>query len=76
MIQVYYLWWDSQFPQGAEPQYPLRSNRVGDLYWTINQSALTLTATDQPDRPTVTVDSHTIWGRSPVGDGLPRSRFP
>lgn len=54
-----YLWWRSAFPAGAEPQYPLKTDREGDLYWTINQAALTLTATEQAGALTVTVDTVT-----------------
>jgi len=54
-----YLWWRSESPRGLEPQYSLKSDRVGDFYWTPNRVHLTLTATRRPDVLTVTADTFT-----------------
>jgi hypothetical protein len=54
-----YLWWRSEWPRGADPQYSWKSDRSGDFNWTLNQAHLTLTATAGPGVLTVAVDSLT-----------------
>jgi len=41
------------------PEYSAQTNREGDLYWTVNQAAVTLTATEEPDRLAVALDTVT-----------------
>lgn len=53
-----YLWWQD----GATPiagQYSRHTNRDGDFLWTVNQAAVTLTATESPDRLAVVLDTVT-----------------
>lgn len=82
-----YLWWRSEYPRGAEPQYPFKTDRAGDLYWTINQAALDITVTEKPGVLTVTADTVTPnfdaflyrvnsgkWQRLPVPGPDPDSR--
>ncbi|NQU11403.1 transglutaminase domain-containing protein [bacterium] len=81
-----YLWWQDT----AEPivaHFTRHTNRDGDFLWTVNQAAITLTATDTADRLTVLLDTVTPnlqgyryringgeWQRAP-GDGTdPHSR--
>ncbi|MEO8207266.1 MAG: transglutaminase-like domain-containing protein, partial [Chthoniobacterales bacterium] len=54
-----YYWWRSEFPAGEEPEYPFKTNREGDLFWTLNQAQLTLTASDKKDVLNVTAETFT-----------------
>ena len=53
-----YLWWaDSGVP--ITPEYSRYTSREGDFYWTLNQSAVTLTMTRTADQLAVAVDTVT-----------------
>jgi hypothetical protein len=54
-----YLWWQGQPPMGCQREYSLQTRRAGDVRWTVNQAALTLTATRDPARLRMTVDTVT-----------------
>lgn len=71
-----YYWWRSEFPAGAEPQYPHTTDRVADLFWTVNQVHLTLTATASSNALAVSADTFTpnvesIEARIDDSDWLP-----
>ena len=53
-----YLWWKDGAME-LVPEYSNQTNRAGDLYWTVNQAAVTVTATEQPDRLAVALDTVT-----------------
>ena len=53
-----YLWWKDDALE-VVPEYSWQTSREGDLYWTVNQAQITLTATEQPDRLTVSLDTVT-----------------
>lgn len=52
-------WWKSEFADAAIPNIPLKTNRRGDLFWTLNQSQLSLTATTKADVLRVTSETFT-----------------
>jgi len=54
----YYYWW-SDSPVAARAEYSQFSCREGDLYWTLNQAAVTLTATGERGVLGVEVDTET-----------------
>ncbi|MHB9108233.1 MAG: hypothetical protein ACYDCO_14350 [Armatimonadota bacterium] len=54
----YYYWW-SDTPVATRGEYSQYSCREGNLYWTINQAALTLTATPEANVLDVRVDTET-----------------
>jgi hypothetical protein len=54
----YYYWW-SDSPVAARAEYSQFSCREGDPYWTLNQAAVTLTATGDPSVLDVQVDTET-----------------
>lgn len=54
----YYYWW-SDAPVATRGEYSQYTCREGDLYWTLNQAALTLTATDDKHTLDVAVDTET-----------------
>jgi len=54
----YYYWW-SDGPVATRGEYSQYSSREGDLYWTLNQAALTLTATNEKNELDVQVDTET-----------------
>lgn len=53
-----YVWWsDGATPDS--PEYSRFTARPGDLYWSLNQAAVTLTCTGKPDELAVAVDTMT-----------------
>lgn len=54
-----YRWWYGDTPVARERHYTLQVTREDDLFWTINQAALTLTATAKPREVTVGVKTVT-----------------
>jgi len=54
----YYYWW-SDTPVATRAEYSSYTCRERDLYWTINQAALTLTATNEKNTLDVAVDTET-----------------
>jgi len=54
----YYYWW-SDSPVAARGEYSLFTCRDGALYWTLNQAAVMLTATEKRDALDVQVDTET-----------------
>jgi len=53
-----YLWWkDSALPKYEE--YTYQSSHARDFYWTINQAQVFLSATDNPDKLRVQLDTVT-----------------
>jgi hypothetical protein len=54
----YYYWW-SDTPVASRAEYSQFSCREGDLYWTLNQAAVTLTATGERGVLDVQVDTET-----------------
>jgi len=54
----YYYWW-SDSPIATRGEYSQFSCREGDLYWTLNQAAVTLTATGERNEVDVRVDTET-----------------
>jgi hypothetical protein len=67
-----YLWWrDDAAP--LVRQFSRHTDREGDMDWTLHQAALNLTATENPDRLAVQVDTVTpnfkdFWYRFNGGD--------
>jgi sugar lactone lactonase YvrE len=54
-----YLWWQGPEPAGVPPEYSRRTNRTGDIDWTVNTVEMSLTATERPDEVAVTLDTVT-----------------
>jgi len=53
-----HLWWKDGALE-ISPEYTWRTNRGGDINWTVNQAAITLTATEDPGKLAVTIDTVT-----------------
>ena len=54
-----YWWWYGDTPQGREIQYPIQVTREADLFWSVNEVALSLTATGKPDAVVATLVTFT-----------------
>ncbi len=54
-----YLWWEDEAVPRESPEYGLTSNRPGDYYWALNETRITLLATDRPDVLTVELRTDT-----------------
>jgi hypothetical protein len=54
-----YLWWEDDLNDPRFPEYAFLTNRPGDFYWTVNEVALDLQATDQEGVLRVTLDTVT-----------------
>ncbi|MGD9495294.1 MAG: hypothetical protein AB7Y46_03180 [Armatimonadota bacterium] len=44
-----YLWWEDGPVPMQSPEYGLTSSRPADFYWPLNETAVSLLATDRPD---------------------------
>jgi len=54
-----YLWWEDEAVPRASPEYGLTSDRPGDYYWSVNETHVTLLATDRPGVVAVELRTHT-----------------
>jgi hypothetical protein len=54
-----YLWWRTQSPFERDAQYSWKTDRAGDVNWTVHTPRLGLTASETPGLLTVTADTVT-----------------
>jgi len=54
-----YLWWEDQAVPVESPEYGTTTCRVADLYWTLNETAISLQRSASGDTLTVTFDTVT-----------------
>ncbi len=45
-----YLWWEDKAVPADSPEYGLTSNRPGDFYWPLNETAIELTTSKEPGK--------------------------